>query len=123
MLEQDAAAKQAEKLLARFNTEKQRVDRIDKYLRGEHDKPWIPANATDEYKKLRDRSVSNWLPLIVDVIAQVLYVEGYRGSTDSENTETWDELWQPNGLDSRQTAVHRAALGYGISYVTVLPGK
>jgi hypothetical protein len=106
----------------RFVKEQDRVDRIDKYLRGDHDKPYTPTNATSEYKLLQERSVSNWLPLIVDVMAQVLYVEGYRRSNDPENAQSWDELWQPNGLDSRQSAVHRAALGYGICYVTVLPG-
>src|SRR5690606_22676488 len=32
-------------------------------------------------------------------------------------------IWQANGFDSRQIAVHRAALAYGYSYVTVLPGE
>lgn len=110
---------------ARFQHELERVERVDNYLRGEHDPPYTPKSATREYKLLAARSVTNWLPLIVDVMAQTLYVEGWRPSTEAGEAETsdpWRTIWQPNGLDALQSAVHRSALSYGSAYVTVLPG-
>ncbi len=107
-------------LLDQWHMERARLDRIDGWLRWEHDKPHMPRQASVEYKELSDRSQTPWLQLVVTSVAQALYVDGHRrpGSNDSES---W-AYWQANGMDSRQIAVHRAALAYGASYVVVLPG-
>lgn len=121
----EQAVTEGAEILKRFKVELERVERIDRYLRGDHDKPYTPRNANREYKLLIERSVSNWLPLIIDVKAQGLYVEGYRSSSADESAGEgpWERLWQPNGMDSRQAAIYRAAFAYGLSYVKVLPGK
>lgn len=90
-------------------------------MRGSHDGPYKPREAGSEYKGLIDKSTSNMLPLVVDVVAQSLFVEGYRAARAAHDAAPWS-IWQANGLDGRQTAVHRAALGYGTCYATVLPG-
>jgi hypothetical protein len=38
------------------------------------------------------------------------------------NEPAWN-IWQANRLDKRQSGIHRAALIYGASYATVLPGS
>lgn len=110
-----------ETLFPAFLKERERLDKIDKWLRWDHDKPHSPRQATKEYKALEDRAQTPWLALVVTSVAQALYVDGYRSGDATENAGPWD-WWQINGMDSRQSAIHRAALGYGHSYVKVLPG-
>lgn len=105
-----------------FQAEKKRLDNIDRWLRWDHDKPHAPRHATKEYNNLADRAQTPWGSLIVTSVAQALYVDGYRPESKTENADAWS-WWQLNGMDSRQIAIHRAALGYGLAYVTVLPGR
>lgn len=110
-------------LLDEFYRQRERIDHLDSYYRGDHDQPYMPSTATKEYKLLAARSISNWLPLVVDVMAQTLYVEGYRpGTVTDDDHGPWERYWQPNGLDARQSAIHRGALKYGLSYALVVPG-
>lgn len=95
---------------------------LDKWHRGEPDRPTMPRQPTREYRELQKRSVTPWLGLVVTAVAQSLYVEGYRSADIDENIATPWKAWQANGLDARQIAVHRGALSLGLSYVTVLPG-
>lgn len=107
----------AKELLSILARDEARLDKIDRYLLGDHDDPYMPKLADDEYKLLAKRSVSNWLPLLVDTPAQALYVDGFRrgsGQVDS-NTPEWKH-WQGSRLDARQLAVHRGALTYGHSF-------
>lgn len=103
------------------------LQRIDDYLTGKHDDPYMPPQADDEYRLLAKRSVSNFCPLIVSTPAQALYVDAFRrghsaekGKTDAATQATaiqpeWDH-WQKSRLDSRQSAIYRAAIGYGHSF-------
>jgi hypothetical protein len=105
-----------------FKVERERLNRIDRWYRFDHDKPHSPRQSTKEYRELGNRAQTPWLGLVVATVAQELYVEGYRRADDDTNADAWD-VWQANGMDRRQIAVHRAALAYGTSYVTVLPGE
>ena len=98
-----------------------RIGRIERYLKGDHDFPYMPRTAKTEYKHLATRSITNWLPLISDTFAKGLFVDGYRPAKAVDNANPW-KYWQANGLDARQTIAHRGALEYGSSYVLVLPG-
>lgn len=95
---------------------------IARYLRGDHDKPYMPRGAKTEYKSLAEKSITNWLPLISATYTKRLFVDGYRATRAIDNAKPW-EYWQTNGLDARQTIAHRGALEYGASYVLTLPGK
>lgn len=98
-----------------------RIGRIERYLNGDHDLPYMPRGAKVEYKRLAERSITNWLPLISDTFAKGLFVDGYRPAKAVDNARPWT-YWQANGLDARQTITHRGALEFGASYVLVLPG-
>ncbi|MGP3940516.1 phage portal protein [Streptomyces sp. 6N106] len=106
--------------LSGFASDRERLDRVDRYIRGEHDGPYTPPSASTEYKLLAQRAVSNWMPLLVKTPAQAMAVSGYRraGVPDGETSPEW-KAWQANRMDSRQTAVHRGGLGSGLAYVTV----
>ncbi|WP_405016411.1 phage portal protein [Kitasatospora sp. NBC_00070] len=98
-----------------------RFDRIDRYLRGDHDGPYLPRTATEEYKLLAKRAISNWLPLVVKTTAQTMAVEGFRRTDTAPDTAPAEwQAWQANRLDGRQAAIHRSALTYGQCFVTVL---
>ncbi len=109
-------------LFPAFTAERERLNRLDNWYRWRHDDPYTPRHATAEYQELAARAQTPWLGLVVTTVAQNLYVEGYREARDAENSPSWT-WWQANGMDRRQIAVHRAALAYGYSFVTVLPGE
>lgn len=119
----------AKQLLAILDADAPRLQRIDNYINGHHDDPYMPDSADDEYHLLAARSVSNWMPLLVDTPCQALYVDGFRrgrrpnanafgmddrkeiGGSDPE----WDH-WQVSRLDERQGAIYRGALRYGHAF-------
>ncbi|TDC29863.1 phage portal protein [Micromonospora sp. KC213] len=95
---------------------------VARYLRGEHDLPYMPRGARSEYVSLAQKSITNWLPLISETYVKGLFVDGYRAKRAADNAKPW-EYWQANRLDARQTIAHRGALDYGAAYVRVLKGK
>jgi hypothetical protein len=111
-----------DELVPQWTAEKERLDRIDRWARWDHDKPHAPRRSTTEYTQLADRAQAPWGDLIVGTIAQTLYVDGYRRADAPEDGSPW-RTWQANGMDARQIPVHRAALTYGLSYGLALPGK
>lgn len=109
-------------LLKLRGQEQPRLQKISAYMRGDVSSVYVPRGARQEYKWLIRRAKVNVLPLVVTVVAQALYVDGYRPAGGDENAAAW-EFWQANRMDARQHGLHRAALKYGISYNVVLPGK
>ena len=130
----------AELLLGILAADRPRLLRLDDYLHGRHDPPYMPDMADAEYKLLAKRSVSNWMPLLVGTPSQALYVDGFRRGgalrprpehhavpdlevsgtpIDAKRTPEWDH-WERSRLSSRQLAVHRGALAYGHSFTLTL---
>lgn len=105
-----------------FKAERDRLDRIDRWYRWDHDKPHAPPQATREYRQITNRAQTPFLHLIVTAVAQELYVDDHRRADKPDSTTSW-QYWQANGLDSRQIPIHRAAVAYGLSYTTILPGE
>lgn len=96
------------------------LDRIYEYSKGLRGRPQVPENSGQEVKDLAKLSVKNVLGLVRDSFAQNLSVVGYRTADAEENDPAW-RMWQRNRMDARQAEVHRPALTYGASYVTVTP--
>lgn len=105
-----------------LRTERERVARVDRWMRWDHDAPHQPRHATREYRDLADRAQAPWGRRVVTAVTDQLYVEGYRAAQSTDNAMPW-VWWQANGLDARQVAIHEAAVGYGLAYGVVLPGK
>lgn len=105
-----------------------RLHRIRQHLRdqvtGQRAGVYVPARATREYRLLVEQARFNVLELVVTAVAQNLYVEGYHRSAEPgpDNAQVWGDVWQPNRMDARQAGIFRAAIAYGYSYSTVLPG-
>lgn len=119
-----------DQLFPGWETEKTRLDRIDRWYRWEQEPITLPRKATLELRQLAELSRVPWLSLVVTATAQAMYVDGYRSQLDpaggpmrdrSDVAPPW-RTWMANGMDRRQIAVHRAMLAYGYSFTTVLPG-
>ncbi|MGC4928070.1 phage portal protein [Streptomyces sp. DT117] len=119
----------ARQLLAILHRDGPRLRRIDDYLHGRHDDPYMPPSADGEYRLLARRAVSNWMPLLVGTPAQALYVDGYRPGKSADGLPAevqttsmeWSH-WQRSRLDARQAAVYRGALTYGHSFTVTEKG-
>lgn len=107
------------------------------YYNGKQLLPYAPRNTTDQIKDLQQRSITNWMPLLVGLPVQVSYVDGYRRGTyglgsvaestaadiaagkDPKRFSAEYACWQRNRMDARQATIYKAALMYGQSYALV----
>lgn len=122
MLNPAEAVEQAMRLHAIHLAERERLDVIRRYYKGCQARPMvIPSAAPREVKVMARSSRVNVIPIVVNTLVQSMFVDGFRARGESEDSAVW-AAWQANGMDSRQTAIHRAAFQYGASYSTVLPG-
>lgn len=118
----------SDELFPRWQKESERLEKIDWWYRWKHEPIILPRAATRELKRLIDMSRVPWLGLVVSAISQCLYVDGYKSTLDPVDTDEasptgpW-KTWNANGFAQRQVAVHRAALAYGYSFVSVMPGE
>lgn len=80
----------------------------------------MPTDAPQVMKNLAWKARTNFLPLILDTFAQVMKADGYL-EANGKTSKAW-KYWQANGLDARQTGIHRSALQFGASYASILPG-
>lgn len=119
---EDRAVSTARRLLELRDSEQGRLDRIQRYMCGKHDSVYVPKGARAEYRWLTERAKVNILPLVVTVVAQNMYVDGYRPAGSDENAAPW-AVWQANRMDARQHGIHRSVLTYGAAYAVVMPGK
>ncbi|WP_367582369.1 phage portal protein [Tsukamurella tyrosinosolvens] len=106
-----------------FEAERDRLEVMDCWFSGDQPHLNPPQGATPELRALLELSKTPWLGLVVTSLAQAMYVDGYQSPESDKDTlkPVWD-TWLANGMQKHQVAIHRAALGYGYSYVRVTPG-
>ena len=103
-----------------------------RYFHGEHLAPYAPQSASDQIIDLQNRSITNWIPLLVNLPTQVSYVEGYRRGESASLSEAPTQVtgnrkrfspeyacWQENRMDGKQATIYQSALLYGQSFVHV----
>ncbi len=96
--------------------------RREDYYRGRQDLPYAPQGVNAEYLSLREMSIANWLGLAMDTPIQRLRAEGFRTGRDADaDTAAWNEVWQPNKLDSRQRIVYTQMVVHGQGIMSVWP--
>lgn len=109
-------------LYPEWTKQRAKLDEIDAALRCEDvESMRLPRRATPEHRALRDLSSTPLLEIVVTTVAQMLFADGFRSPDSASNAAGW-ETWQANDFDTRQSQIHRAALAYGMSFVSVLPG-
>lgn len=116
----DATALVVDGLFPLYRAQREKMDVIDSWLRQTHEGPKIPKNASREHRWIATLASTPLLSTVVTTVAQALYCTGYKTSIGGENP--W-RTWQANDFDHRQLAVHRAALGYGLAFTMVTPGR
>lgn len=106
--------------LWRIQEKQQAWQRREDYYRGKQDLPFAPEGVNQEYLALRHMSLANWLALAMDTPIQRLRAEGFRTGRDGDADATaWDEIWQPNALDSRQRVVYTQMVVHGRGLMSV----
>lgn len=105
------------------------LERLDNYLGGQHDPVYIPDNADAEYRLLAKRAILNMVPLVVNSLTQVCYVDSIRHAKAQQDLPTdpdgaTDEAlppemlsWQYNRMDARQLPITRALATHGSVYL------
>lgn len=123
MLTSQQAIDQVRELRGYHLAERSQLDTIRRYWKGRQPLlAVIPATAPQQVKTMARIARVNICPIVIDSLAQSMFVDGFRDAkTDASPSKIWD-VWQANKMDARQTGVHRAAFAYGASYTVVLPG-
>jgi hypothetical protein len=121
--------KLVESMMLTLRHDRTDYDLCNDYLQGNQLEPYAPRNATPQIRDLQKRSIANWIPLLVNLPAQMSFVDDYRrrsGGTlkktkgdTAENTSTEWTLWQKNRMDGRQAIIYRSVLTYGHAFVVV----
>ena len=101
------------------------IERYDNYLAGRHNPIYIPDNADAEFRQIRNRSVLNMIPLVINSVTQECHVDGIRHSKelDASSKDKPTEglppemvVWQRNRMDARQLPVVQAFAAHGVVY-------
>lgn len=122
MLNASDAVEQAHILHQAHLGERSQLDLIRRYWRGRQRLPAvIPSSAPREVRTMARIARVNVCPIVIDSLAQSLFVDGFRGKDSADDLAVW-RVWQANKMDARQTGIHRAAFAYGAAYAVVLPG-
>jgi hypothetical protein len=120
------AVEQVANLRGMSIAERGQLNVVRRYWQGAQNLPiLIPQDAPREMRVLARIARVNVCKIVVDSLAQSLFVDGFRDSpttpTNAAESVLW-KTWQANKMDTRQSGLHRAAAAYGASYAVVLPG-
>ena len=96
------------------------LELVRRYARGKAGIPDVAEGANEELKALARVSIINMCGVVVDTFDAGLSVVGFRSPTTTDDEPAW-QLWQENGMDARQSEVHREVQELGEGYVSVLP--
>lgn len=92
------------------------------YAEGKQDMPFAPEGVNAEYEALQKQSIANFLDIAMKAPIQRMQVDGFRTGRDGEADLTaWNEIWQPNKLDSRQKIVYQQMYIHGRGIMSVTP--
>lgn len=115
-----------EKCLTAMRRDRDDLERYDAYLAGDHDPVYIPDETDAEFQLLAQRAVLNLMPLVINSVTQVCYVESIRhGDGGGEDGETLAEIppemesWQYNRMNARQLPLVRTLAAHGAVYTVV----
>lgn len=92
-----------------------RLGTLQKRIDGKLLRTWMPNDADLEYKDLFRKASSPWLGFARDAIGQGCRIDGY------SDEFVWRQAWQASGMDGRQGAVTREAIGLGYTFGATLP--
>lgn len=108
--------------LNRLSTQAKAWQRRQDYVEGKQDDPFAPEGVNTEYKSLQKQSIANFLEIAMNAPVQRMQADGFRtGRNDKADLTAWNEIWQPNKLDSRQKIVYKQMYIHGRGIMSVTP--
>lgn len=119
----DVVALVGDQLIGAFDTERRRLNEIDLWYRHNQPDIFLPRRHTQEMARLAELAKTPWLGLVVAVLSQAAFIDGFKAPESSANVDASWRTWLGNHLDSRQIAINRATFAFGYSFATVLPGR
>lgn len=121
-LSENAATSLARRLREHQQSERAVLDNIRRYWVGRQQLPRVIPNAAPaEVHEMARMARVNVLGIVVESMAQSLFVDAFRVGKSEEKAAVW-KTWTANRMSSRQSGIHRATLAYGTGYAVVLPG-
>ena len=94
------------------------------YFDGEQDKPFAPEGVNEEYAALQEQSPANWIKLALLAPVQRLRCDGFRTGRDkAADKSAWDDVWQPNRMDSKQRLVYVNMMVHDLGIMSVWPNR
>lgn len=112
-----------DRLLAKLWADVPRMERMDRYHRGDHDLPFVrDEEVAAEYRALLRRSKSNFMRVVIDAGVERQNVLGFR-TGDDEADRLAHEWWDANGLDSESPLGFESAQTLGRTYLSVWTGE
>lgn len=110
--------------LNRLSSQAPKWERRQQYFEGIQDMPFAPEGVNTEYMALQKQSIANFLDIAMKAPIQRMQVDGFRTGRDGDADMTaWNEIWQPNKLDSRQKIVYQQMYIHGRGIMSVSPVK
>jgi len=110
--------------LNRLSAQAPQWQRRQDYFEGKQDDPFAPEGVNTEYTALQKQSIANFLGIAMNAPIQRMQVDGFRTGREGEADMTaWNEIWQPNKLDSRQKIVYQQMYIHGRGIMSVSPVK
>lgn len=110
-------------LLPQYETERTKLDVIDGWLRWTPEEIKVKRTTDRELRYLKEISQTPWPRLVIETTAQAIKAEGiYAADRRPEDLHAMWGPWDRNDMETKQGAIYRASLGYGLAYGLALPG-
>lgn len=98
----------------------------DDYYEGDHRLAYWLRSVQRAFRgtvlgQLLDGLNDNYMPLVVDTVAERLRVQGFDFGDEQADARAW-EIWQANGLDAQSNMVHTESIKLGEAAWLVEPG-
>ena len=110
-------------LLYTYDRDKPILEKLDRYHQGNHDSPYVPRHANEEYRRVSNRCYTNFIRQAVAIPTQTLFVDGFRAAqggaerpSDIAEGSEW-EAWQRSRMDMIQSAIYSGAFVFGYALV------
>lgn len=109
---------QLDALSKRLDEAEPRLAKLANYHAGRQPLGFSTEKYRSAFGGLLGGLVDNWLPLVVDAVAERLTVQGFRFGDEDADADAW-AIWQANNLDAESQLAHQEALIFGRSYALV----
>lgn len=122
-LSQDGARTLAHRYFPSFLRQREEVEKLDKWHRGEQDNDlYTPTGSNSEYLGLQKSAPNSWASLIVTAVVQNAELTGIRMPGKDTDLMGW-RSWQRNRMDAKQPRLYRGSCAHGLAFVKATKAK